>query len=200
MLEFGLPDHLGVGCVQYQINADWRNIYKVCAAFQDSELNEQEKVYVCLKLIYKKDLDQISNIEEALNQSCIFLNGSNDSFNGSASKNLNLVFWDSDFPLIIAPINRLAGTDIRSLKFLHWWTFLSYFQEIGECTFSTIINLRRKLRLNKKLEKYEKEFIKENFHLINPQISRKQEIKRHNQFRKSWIDVLEQKAGDTIGS
>ena len=39
--------------------------------------------------------------------------------------------------------------------------------EIGDCTFSTILDIRRKLRKHKKLEKWEREYYDENRELIN---------------------------------
>ena len=51
--------------------------------------------------------------------------------------------WEKDLSLIISPINKIVGHDIR-LDSFHWWTFLSYFMEIGECTFNTYVGIRNK--------------------------------------------------------
>ena len=75
--------------------------------------------------------------------------------------------WEQDFPMIIAPINRVAGRDVRALPYMHWWTFIGYYMEIGDCTFSTILDIRRKLRKHKKLEKWEREYYDENRELID---------------------------------
>ena len=74
---------------------------------------------------------------------------------------------EQDFPMIIAPINRVAGRDVRALPYMHWWTFIGYYMEIGDCTFSTILDIRRKLRKHKKLEKWEREYYDENRELID---------------------------------
>jgi len=50
---------------------------------------------------------------------------------------------------------------------MHWWTFLGYFNEIGECLLSTVINIRQKKNKGKKLEKYEQEFYRANKSLID---------------------------------
>ena len=60
----------------------------------------------------------------------------------------------------------LAGRDVRALPYMHWWTFIGYYMEIGDCTFSTILDIRRKLRKHKKLEKWEREYYDENRELI----------------------------------
>jgi hypothetical protein len=73
-----------------------------------------------------------------------------------------LLDWDQDAQVIIADINKVAGTEVRSLPFLHWWTFLSFFHAIGEGQLSTLISIREKLRTGKKLEKWEQEYCRRN--------------------------------------
>lgn len=48
------------------------------------------------------------------------------------------------------------------MPFLHWWTFLAYFNAIGEEQLSTLISIRDKLNRGKKLEKWEQEYYREN--------------------------------------
>lgn len=51
--------------------------------------------------------------------------------------------------------------------YIHWWTFLGYFNEIGEGLFSTVINIRQKKNKGKKFEKYEQDFYQNNKDLID---------------------------------
>ena len=60
--------------------------------------------------------------------------------------------------MIVADVNKVAGTEIRVLPFLHWWTFVSYFNAIGEGQLSTLVSIREKLRKGKKLKKWEQEY------------------------------------------
>ena len=64
--------------------------------------------------------------------------------------------------MIVADVNKVAGTEIRALPFLHWWTFVSYFNAIGEGQLSTLVSIREKLRKGKKLEKREQEYYRKN--------------------------------------
>ena len=64
--------------------------------------------------------------------------------------------------MISADIIKVAGHDVRSDSFCHWWTFVSYFMRIGEGQLSTVVSIRDKLRKHKKLEKWEKEFYNQN--------------------------------------
>ena len=48
------------------------------------------------------------------------------------------------------------------MQYLHWWTFLGAYMEIGESLFSQILSVRMKKAKGKKLEDWEREFYKEN--------------------------------------
>ena len=62
----------------------------------------------------------------------------------------------------VADINRVAGREVRSLPFCHWWTFLAWFMGIGEGQLSTVVSIREKRRKGKKLSDWEREFYQEN--------------------------------------
>ena len=79
-----------------------------------------------------------------------------------------LIDWTDDEHLIFPAVNKVAGTETRALPFLHWWTFLGYFNEIGENSlFASVLSIRSKKAKGKKLEKYEQEFYKENKDIID---------------------------------
>jgi len=46
-----------------------------------------------------------------------------------------LADWEQDFPLIVNPVNRVLGYEVRDCEYCHWWTFLSAYYEIGDCLF-----------------------------------------------------------------
>ena len=73
-----------------------------------------------------------------------------------------LLDWQQDADAIIAGVNKAAGQEIRSLPFVHWWTFLSWFHAMGEGQLSTLVTIREKLARGKRLEGWEKEFYREN--------------------------------------
>ena len=58
-------------------------------------------------------------------------------------------------------MNKVAGFDVRSAPYVHWWTFLAYFNGVGEGQLSTVVGIRSKLQKGKKLEKWEQEFYTE---------------------------------------
>ena len=69
-----------------------------------------------------------------------------------------LMDWQQDAPLIAAGIQQATGQDVRALPYLHWWSFLSAFDAIGDGTFATVVAIRDKLRRGKKLEPWELDF------------------------------------------
>ena len=74
--------------------------------------------------------------------------------------------WEQDFEYIIAPINRVSGHDIRTDDYLHWWTFISYYYEIGDCLFAQIVRIRKALKKGK-LDKVDREWYRENRDLVD---------------------------------
>ena len=48
--------------------------------------------------------------------------------------------WQQDAPLIAAGISKAAGQDVRTLPYLHWWSFLAWFDAIGEGSFATVVD------------------------------------------------------------
>ena len=51
-----------------------------------------------------------------------------------------------------------AGQDVRTLPYLHWWSFLALFDAIGEGSFATVVAIRDKLRRGKRLENWELDY------------------------------------------
>ena len=50
---------------------------------------------------------------------------------------------------------------------MHWWTFVSFYYEIGDCMFAQIVNIRSKQAKGTKLEKHEREFYNANREAID---------------------------------
>ena len=69
--------------------------------------------------------------------------------------------WEQDFRWIVAPINRVAGRDVRSGP-MHWWTFLSHYYEIGDCYFAQLVRIRDLQARGKPLEKADREWARKN--------------------------------------
>lgn len=70
--------------------------------------------------------------------------------------------WEQDEPILFPAINQVAGCEVRSVPYIHWWTFVGYFMEIREGIFSTVLGIRQKMAKGKHLEKWEREFRRNN--------------------------------------
>lgn len=90
-------------------------------------------------------------------------------------KSPKLVDWEQDYPLILPPINRIFGRDIRGIPYdaetntggVHWWTFLGAYNNLGDCTFAQVVRIRDKKARGKTLEKDEREWYRRNSDLVN---------------------------------
>ena len=118
-----------------------------------------------LRIMYK-DWKRIpsEHIQEALNLASEFIDCGHCDDDKKHPKSVD---WKQDANIIIPSVNKVAHTEIRALSYMHWWTFLSYYMEIGESLFASVVNIRIKKAEGKKLEKYEQEFYKKNKSLID---------------------------------
>ena len=160
-----LPTRVEVGSVEYEIRSDYRAILDICAALSDPELDGRERAAVALTIFYP-DMDAIpqEHYEDALEKCMRFINGGTEEASGRAPR---LVDWEQDFQYIVAPINRVTGQEVRSMEYMHWWTFLAAFYEIGDCTFAQIVRVRERLARGKPLDKTDREWYQHNRHLVD---------------------------------
>lgn len=151
-----LPESIGIGDTVYAIRTDFRDILKILCAFNDPELKDEEKVYVCLYILYP-DYESIpkAEYEVAFKAALNFIDYGIESDN---AKSPRVMDWEQDENLIFSAVNKVAGYEVRAAKYIHWWTFMGYYMEMGDGTFSQILNLRIKRSKGKKLEKWEREF------------------------------------------
>lgn len=157
-----LPKSLEIGKNKYEIRSDFRIALLIFEAFNDAELSDFEKMQVCLKCLYK---EVPTDTETAYKKAMWFLDGGNIP---KSPKNSRKVFdWKQDESLIFSAVNKSAGFETRSAEYIHWWTFLGYFSEIGEGLFSQVVNIRTKKSKGRKLEKWEREFYAEHREMID---------------------------------
>lgn len=149
---------------EYPIRWDFRAVLDLFEAMNDPEVTDQERGYYLLVILYE-DFEAIPKElwGDAVEKGLWFLNGGAET---PQKKTPKLMDWEQDFPIIVPPINRIAGVDVRDLPTLHWWTFLGYYLEIGDCTFAQVVHIRDKLRRGN-LEKYEREYYERNRHLVD---------------------------------
>lgn len=152
-----LPTSLAVGGINYKIRTDYRVILNICQAFNDPDLTDREKCYVCVKCLYEDyHIIPREHMQEAIEKAYWFVGGGDiPQENVQPAKTLD---WEQDESIIFPAVSKVAGYEVRSVPYLHWWVFIGLFNEIDEGLFSEVISIRSKLNKRKKLEKYEREF------------------------------------------
>ena len=106
--------------------------------------------------------------ETALRQCFWFINCGEENQNKKAPTLMN---WEQDFKYIVSPINRVIGLEVRSVDYLHWWSFIYAYYEIGDCFFAQVVRIRDKKAHGKKLDKEEREFYRKNRDTIELKVS-----------------------------
>lgn len=156
-----LPTSLEVSGKKVDIRTDFRDILVIMQAFSDPELLPEEKYEVMLEILYK-DISEIaeSNYPEAIKQALWFLDCGQVEDNKKTPR--KVMDWEQDESILFPAINKVAGCEVRAVEYLHWWTFMGYFMEIDDGTFSMVLGIRQKRSKGKKLEKWEQEFYRAN--------------------------------------
>lgn len=188
---FELPTTITVNGKEYPIRnkGDYRMIFDVFSTLNDDELDTSLSIGTAL-LIFLEGADDIAVLfewfptdelfAEAIKQMFLFINCGREDTVGAHAKH-SVVDWEQDQQIIAGAVNVVAKTEVRALPYLHWWTFMGYYMGIGEGVFSTIVNIRSKIKEGKKLEKYEQDFRRD-----NPQYF----VTKRNEKEKAFDDEL----------
>lgn len=157
-----LPTKIKVNDEIIEINANFRNCLKIILAYEDKDLTIQEKHYIMLRLLYKK----IPNdVEKGILQGIKFLNCGEENSNIKESK--RVYSFQKDAKFIYSAVSQSSNIDLETVQFLHWWKFNYYFLDISnDCTFSNIINLRRK-KNNRKLTDEERKLYMDSLDILD---------------------------------
>lgn len=187
-MGYGLPKTLEICGEEFPVRYDFRVILEIFQALNDGELDDQERGFVALQLFYP-DFDEIPDYREAISKMFWFINGGKEQ--DSNKRQRPLVDWEQDFPLIVAPVNRVLGYETRAVEYdplentggLHWWTFLSAYMEIGDCLFSQVVGIRSKKARGKALDKADQEFYRRNKDIVDIKTKYTRE---QNDLLKEW--------------
>lgn len=165
-MNWGLPESLDVCGVTYPIRTDYRCILEILTDLSDPEEDGQGRSIALLCGLYPgfKDMPP-EHWEEAMKAGLWFINGGGDDT--PPQKAPRLVDWEQDYSLIIAPINRVAGQEVRALEYYHWWSWLATYGEIGDCTFAQVVRIRNHLARGKVLDKTDREWYRKNRRLVD---------------------------------
>ena len=139
----------------------------------DVELSETERLLACLLIFFEdfNELEDVLSIKDSDLQSLIdntfaFFNCGQQK-SPAAEMDCKTIDWEQDSQLISSAVNKVAGKEIRAEQYIHWWTFMGYFNAVGESALATVVSIRHKIARGKKLEKHELEFKRNNPHYFS---------------------------------
>lgn len=192
-----LPESLPVGGAEYGIRSDYRSVLQLFEAFSDPELEDAEKWIVAIFLLFEdfscaddvlRAVASGFDMGEAVQQIKWFISAGRPELKVLEKPTYS---WAKDEQMIFSAVNKVAGRETRELDYLHWWTFLGYFNEVGEGEFSFVVGIRDKLNKGKKLEKHEKEFLSKHRELVELKPPRTQEEQKlEDEYRALLDEVL----------
>lgn len=180
-----LPTSLEIGGVGFTIRTDFRTVLYVLSVLNDPDYEPDEQGAVCIQVMIE-DWERLpaERYQEALEALMGFIDGPGVREDRRRPRPRTMD-WEQDAPVLIPAVNRVLGQEVRALPYLHWWTFLGAYMEIGECLFSTVVGIRQKRARGKKLEKQEQEFLRENRALVElPRKLTAQERERKDELRE----------------
>lgn len=154
---WNLPTRTVIGENTFAINTDFRDVLEIFSYLSDPDLPEFIRWQIALALFYEQPVPADIQ-QQAMEYLVWFVNGGERS---PAKPGPKLLDWQQDAALIVADVNKVAGQEIRAMPFVHWWTFLSWFNAVGEGQLSTVVAIRDKLARGKKLEDWEKTYYRD---------------------------------------
>ena len=130
-----------------------------------SDLPNDFKIRFMVETLYKEP-DKITNVDDAVEQGMWFLNcGKEPDEHQVQSK--KVYDWEQDEQMIFSATNKVAGKELRSVEYLHYWTFMGYFQEVEDGLLAYVIGIRAKRNKHQKLSKEELNFYTANKDMVD---------------------------------
>lgn len=165
MSAWELPTALTVGGQSWNIRSDYRAILDILNFFNNPEYENDEKQLICLDILYVDFCKMPASLyQEAANAAAEFIDA---GLPRNGKDHPKLMDWEKDAQIIIPAINSSFRQDVRSIPYLHFWTFLAAYMNIQDGLFAQVLNIRSKLQEGKRLEKYEDKFYRDNRALID---------------------------------
>lgn len=188
MSPWTLPESVEIEGRIYEIRSDYRAIIDILIALDDKELDETEKAQVVLGIFYKNPENiPLTHAQEAVESALQFIDFMNTGEDEKVP--VRLMDWKKDAGIIIPAINKVAGREIRTVEYMHWWTFMGMYMEIGESLFSQVLGIRQKKQKKKKLEKWESEFYRKNKAMIDLEVRKETRNKDEQDALRSLLGL-----------
>lgn len=153
ILESRLPTSVLVNGVEYPIRSNFRTMIKFEELMQDPEVNDQDKVWLALRLFYPEIPD---NTEQAVERLLWFYrcdkkeNLYEKKAKRRKSKRMNRIYdFEHDDDYIYAAFMAQYHLDLQKVEYLHWWKFRAMFNSLNDDTQFVRIMEYRAVELDK---------------------------------------------------
>lgn len=159
-----LPTTLEVDGVNYPIRTHFKNALLCYDALLNPDLSDFEKQAIILRIIYKDTIPP--DTTKALEKAAWFLDyGDTPKPKEAPYKTFD---WKQDESMIFSAVNKVAGCETRIQPYIHWWTFLGYFQEIpSESMYAQVLRIRKlKAEGGKRMTEDDRRFFKTHREII----------------------------------
>lgn len=157
--NWSLPTQKVIGGRLYHLNTDYRDVLVIIRYLQE-EPDEQLAAQIALALFYE-EYDELppEDMQAAVDYLFAFIGCFESAPPQPRPKQID---WEQDYNMIAADVNKVAGCEVRSLEYLHWFTFIGFFTSVGDGQLATVVSIRHKVRKHEKLAKWEQEFYQDN--------------------------------------
>lgn len=149
---------------------NWYEAYRIICIFNDDELSAIQKWNGAIVIMFE-DYKKIFENVQKYNEACCFIKyfidrGKTTENTKNSANGVNISFFQ-DMEMIVDSLNTIKDRDIR-LSYIHWWTFLGdVYNHEPTGIYKTVLEIRYKLKHNKKLEVWEREFYNFNRALVD---------------------------------
>lgn len=192
-MSYGLPTTICIGDKEHNIRnkGDYRMVLDCFSALNDVELPKEYRIATAV-IIFYEDCNSIDDIYSVFGRDyTTAIEKMFDFFNTNQPNvgvrcHYKLVDWDNDSQMICAAVNSVAHTEVRSLEYVHWFTFMGWYMSVGESVLATVVEIRNKIMTGQKMEKYEQKFRKENPHYFMWNSKTAEQIEAENEIMALW--------------
>ena len=183
MSVWNLPKTAVFGGVEYKINADFRDVLEVIRYLNDQSKTIYTRWRIAVALFFDGEIPEEYQ-EEAAQYIADFI-----AYETKDDKPCpKLLDWEQDAQMIITEVNNVAGRELRGEAFVHWWTFLSYFNAMrAENPLHMIMAIRSKKAKGQQLDKSERKYYSENREKVDFQTPETAKIAEEKAYLEKWL-------------
>lgn len=141
----------------YPIDTDFQTGILISQCLEDQSLNGRERFYTAAGLLFTQEMPgETAEIAEALNWYMTDYN--HDNKVGQEEEAPPIMDWEMDQWRIYTAFRSQYGIDLNTAR-MHWFVFMGLLSNLEECTFTRIMDIRRK-KISSKMSAEEKATLK----------------------------------------